>query len=488
MLNYGADWYRGVLNAMHDLVLVKAPDSHLLWANTAFLDYYGMSEAQLFQLVDAQHSDPDDTLQYIKDDLTVVQTRKPLDIPSEAVTDASGDTRSFHTIKTPVLVDDKVVTTVGVSRLIENSAIDRRDVNHTDAKAFVAPIKSLTESFPNPMLMVDISGRVICTSPLWKEHFNDPFDGAMDRFSEIYPEHTGLWNEINKALTLGTSHEGLIEQIGIDGARRKFTTRSAPWQYKDGSIGGATVIATDVTMLFTKSAALEKSNDELMQFAYRASHDLKGPLTTAKGLAEFIAEDIADGNLEDATNNSEKILSLMATLENTVLSFIALARADISANEAEAVHLGEIVEDICMRLSHQATSAGIRVETDLKIETLSIQNTRLSQTLDNLMSNAIKYHVPEKDDKFIRIRSAHAADGNIQIFVEDNGCGISPGDVEKVFDLFSRFHEGSDGTGLGLAIVKKHVEALQGHISVQCSEGVTSFCLTLPSNAMEMAS
>ncbi|CAN0600260.1 unnamed protein product, partial [Ectocarpus sp. 12 AP-2014] len=51
---------------MHDLVLVKAPDSHLLWANTAFLDYYGMSEAQLFQLVDAQHSDPDDTLQYIR--------------------------------------------------------------------------------------------------------------------------------------------------------------------------------------------------------------------------------------------------------------------------------------------------------------------------------------------------------------------------------------------------------------------------------------
>ncbi len=488
MLNYSADWYRGVLNAMHDLVLVKAPDSHLLWANTAFLDYYGMSEEQLFQLVDAKHSDPDDTLQYIKDDLTVVQSGKPLDIPSEAVTDASGDTRHFHSIKTPNLVDGNVAGVIAVSRSLDNGAIARRVVDHKDAKAFVAPIKSLTESFPNPMVMVDITGRVICTSPLWKKHFNDPFDGEMERFRDIYPELSALCDDIDNVLAQGASLEGLVEQTGSDGVHREFSTRAAPWRYKDGTIGGATVIATDVSMLFERTAELKQSNDELMQFAYRASHDLKGPLTTAKGLAEFIAEDIANGALDDATENSEKILSLMTTLESTVQSFLALARADISGNLNEAVHLKEVISDICIGLNHQMTSADIRVETDLKIETLFSQSTRLTQILDNLMSNAIKYHAPEQADRFVRIRSDYALDGTVQVFVEDNGSGIAPGNTDKVFDLFSRFHESNEGTGLGLAIVKKHVDALNGHIGVTSCEGVTAFCLTLPATAMEMAS
>ena len=59
------DWYRAILDAMDDLVLVKGPKSKLLWANKAFLTHYGMSEAKLLDIVDGDHSDPDDTLQYL---------------------------------------------------------------------------------------------------------------------------------------------------------------------------------------------------------------------------------------------------------------------------------------------------------------------------------------------------------------------------------------------------------------------------------------
>ena len=488
MQNYSADWFRGVLNAMHDMVLVKAPDSHLLWANSAFLTYYGMTEEQLFQIVDAPHSDPDDTLQYVKDDLTVVRTGEPLDISSEEVTDASGDVRLFHTIKTPRMEGGQVTATVGVSRLLDNGAIAKRALDHKDAKAFVAPIKSLTESFPNPMLMVDTGGRVICTSPLWQKHFGEPLKGTMDRFSEAYPEQPALSYYIDEVLANSLPLEGFVEQTGRDGVNRQFSTHSAPWRYKDGTIGGVTVIATDVTMLLEKSAALEKSNDELMQFAYRASHDLKGPLTTAKGLAEFIAEDIEEGDLEDATENAEKILHLMGKLENTVLSFLSLARTDVSGSPDAFFDLGQIVDDVSIGLSHQIAETGIRVETDLQINMLFSQSIRVAQILENLISNAIKYHIPGDGDKFVRIRSRRTADGGTQIFVQDNGCGIPPKIADRVFDLFSRFHEGSDGTGLGLAIVKKHVEALNGRISLRCSQGVTSFCLTLPGTALEMVS
>ena len=109
---YSAEWYQQVLNALRDLVLVKGARSKLLWANKAFLDYYGMTEEDLYQIVDAPHSDPDDTLQYVIDDQKVFDLRDHYNIPSEAVTDALGKVRRFHTIKSPILEEGQVIRTV----------------------------------------------------------------------------------------------------------------------------------------------------------------------------------------------------------------------------------------------------------------------------------------------------------------------------------------------------------------------------------------
>lgn len=488
MQQYDAAWYRSVLDAMHDMVLVKGPQSNLLWANRAFLTYYGMTESELRQIVDAPHSDPDDTLQYIKDDMTVLETGQPLDISQEAVTDAAGDSRYFHTIKTPMVADGTLLGSVGMSRLLDDTTIPKRHLDHNDAKAFVAPIRSLAESFPNPMLMVDIRQRVISASPLWTRYFGDADIAPGSRFKETYPALIEMHANLTSCLADGATVEEVVSHIGPGGVPRMFTARICPWEYSDGTIGGATIIATDVTSLYDQSAKLKKRNDELMQFSYRASHDLKGPLSTSKGLAQFIAEDIAAGDLEQASLNAGRIVDLMSKLEQNIGSFLSLARSDVQGEADETVDLEQMVHDICTGHSLHIDTSGVLVKTEFQLRTLFAQRARIGQILENLISNAIKYINPETPEKFVKVYTRAGANNRVLLLVEDNGCGI-PADVgPRIFDLFSRFHEGSEGTGLGLAIVKKHVDALNGEITVEDTGNGTRFCVSLPQIELEMAS
>ena len=480
-------WFRAVLDALHDMVLVKGPQSNLLWANQAFLTYYGMTDAELREHIDAPHSDPDDTLQYVRDDKIVFDTGAPLNIPQEAVTDAAGKARNFHTIKTPFQSEGRTIGTVGLSRLLDDTALPQRDIDHHDAKAFAAPIRAVAKSFPNPMLMVDIQQRVISASPLWKRYFGDPVITPDSLFKDTYPALSQIHASLNTCLAQGQAKEEIFSHSGPNSTPKMFTARICTWEYSDGTVGGATIIATDVTALYDQTAKLTKRNDELMQFSYRASHDLKGPLSTAKGLAQFIEEDITDGDLEQASLNAARIVELMAKLERNIGSFLSLARSDVGGAADELVDLAQMIGDIGKGLRLQIEEKGVVLDMDLQIDAVFGQRARIGQILENLISNAIKYSDAHEPNRFVRVRCHAKPDEGVTLTVEDNGSRIPPDVGPKIFDLFSRFHEGSEGTGLGLAIVKKHVEAMCGKISVHDTGNGTRFCVTLPLIQRELA-
>ncbi|MEW6055472.1 MAG: ATP-binding protein [Bdellovibrionota bacterium] len=106
-----------ILDSLSEMVLVKGPNSKIIWANKAFREYYGMSNEKLKDIIDAPFSMPDHTQQYVKDDAYVFNSGRVLDIPQEPVTRYNGEVRLFHTVKSPI-VDDrgKVIMTVGISR------------------------------------------------------------------------------------------------------------------------------------------------------------------------------------------------------------------------------------------------------------------------------------------------------------------------------------------------------------------------------------
>ena len=98
---YSREWFQLVLDSVSEFVLVKGDRSRLLWANAAFRDYYGLSNEQLRELIDSEHSDPDDTLQYVRDDHQVFTSGEQLAV-TEPITRHDGDVAYFSTIKTPI--------------------------------------------------------------------------------------------------------------------------------------------------------------------------------------------------------------------------------------------------------------------------------------------------------------------------------------------------------------------------------------------------
>jgi PAS domain S-box-containing protein len=109
--------YQQILDAITDMVLVKGEKSRIVWANKSFRDYYGMTNEQMRDMIDASFNEPDNTLQYIKDDAQVYESGKPLNIPEEPVTRHDGEVRQFNTVKSPIFGEQgKTTMTVGVSR------------------------------------------------------------------------------------------------------------------------------------------------------------------------------------------------------------------------------------------------------------------------------------------------------------------------------------------------------------------------------------
>ncbi len=235
-----------------------------------------------------------------------------------------------------------------------------------------------------------------------------------------------------------------------------------------------------------KTASLQYANDELSQFAYRASHDLKSPLTTSKMFAHYVSVDIDAGNLEEAKNNSKKIYQQLEKLERFVVDILSLAKADLSNEKNEIVNFEEISKDAKEKIKHIAKqeACNVDIEINLKEPVVSVP-VRFSQIIENLISNSIKYRDPKKDSPYVSVK-IFDQNNTLYITVKDNGLGIPEKYHADLFQMFKRFHpDVNSGSGLGMSIVKKHIDYFQGSIEVDSSNKGT--CITISISKENMA-
>lgn len=228
---------------------------------------------------------------------------------------------------------------------------------------------------------------------------------------------------------------------------------------------------------------LSVANDELAQFAYRASHDLKAPLVTTRGLADFICMDLESGDYDEVRSNANKISDNVTRLEKLVTDILDLARADLEVSSLEQIDLRALVDGIKARLekSYKDSNVSIEVEISEPFE-LVASRTRITQVLENLISNAIKYYDPEKPQHFVKV-SATSLNEKIEIKVCDNGLGIPDEFRQQVFKMFQRFHPNvSYGSGLGMYIIKKHIDSMSADMRFTSSPAGTEFSIALPQN------
>lgn len=255
-----SEWYASVLNALEEFVLVKGDRSKLLWANRSFCDYYGIDNATLASLVDAEHSDPDDTLQYVRDDHEVWTTGQPVRV-TEPVTRHDGEVHYFETTKRAVRENEETVLTVGISRPATEGQSSESALSRAERKDSSETLRSFVATFPGTVVVVDAKLRVVAASRDFVALLDGPGDSLHGReFETLLP--TAAHNQERVLAALAQSEEVSLQRIAILGNERLFDARVAPWHLMDGRKIGMMLALTDVTKLrATERKALQSIID-----------------------------------------------------------------------------------------------------------------------------------------------------------------------------------------------------------------------------------
>ncbi len=222
---------------------------------------------------------------------------------------------------------------------------------------------------------------------------------------------------------------------------------------------------------------LEQANNELKDFAYIVSHDLKAPLRAIGSLSQWIYADNKDKIDEEGKANLDLLINRVHRMQGLIEGILEYSRVGRIREDKECMDLNIIVHDVIESLP---APANIRVSVDNPLPSLLFEKTRIHQVFANLIGNAIKYM--DKPEGEIHIGSCSAGDF-WKLYVRDNGPGIEERYYEKIFQIFQTLYprDQIESTGIGLSIVKKIIEMYGGNIWVESklTEG-SIFYFTIP--------
>lgn len=357
-----------------------------------------------------------------------------------------------------------------------------------------ARLRAVVETAVDAIVVIDTRGTI------------EAFNPAAERmFGYCAAEAIGK----NVALLMPSpyreEHDGYIRRFLATGERRIIGIgREVLGRRKDGSIfpielavsetraGGRHFFTSIIHDISARKQAeerqaqliqeLQAANEELRNFAYVVSHDLKAPLRAIGSLADWLNTDYAERLDEEGREHLRLLMNRVRRMDALIEGILEYSRIGRVRETVAAVDLNELLREV-IDLLHPPPHVRVTIETVLP--TLRAERTRLAQVFQNLLSNAIKYlDKPEGD-----IRIGCAEEGEAWRFsVSDNGPGIEPRHHERIFLLFQTLQSRDrvEGTGVGLALVKKIVELYGGRVWLEStpSRGSTFF-FTLPRTITE---
>ncbi|WP_155300303.1 ATP-binding protein [Deinococcus kurensis] len=254
-----------------------------------------------------------------------------------------------------------------------------------------------------------------------------------------------------------------------------------------GQVTEVVGVALDVTERWTAqqhlestNAELRRSNAELEQFAYVASHDLQEPLRTVTSFTDLLARKYAPALDERGLQYMGLITQATGRMAQLLEDLLAFARVHQAPENRVRVHTDALVRQVLDDLTGIVRETGAQVDVQT-LPDVHADRSQVRQVFQNLIGNALKFAAPERR-LTVRIRGRQVGD-RAEFTVEDNGIGIDPQFHERIFTIFQRLHTRDHyaGNGIGLSISRKIVERHGGALTVTSAEGRGStFAFTLP--------
>lgn len=353
-------------------------------------------------------------------------------------------------------------------------------------------LTGIIESTPDCIAAVDPQLRWIAFNTSYSHQFQRMYGSTpktamlvqecLKQHPEMYEKLAAQWHRT----LAGDTFTVTDEMDNPRAAQRAYEHRYYPITNSHGTPIAACHIARDISerkhfedVLLRQSEELKRSNAELEQFAYVASHDLQEPLRMVASYMQLFAERYqgqldakADKYIGYAVDGARRMQALINDL--LALSRVNSRGADFGSTECESL-IGRVLHDLDARIRSSQASVECR-----DLPTVIADEQQLAQLFQNLIGNALKFRAAEKP----HIQLAAEQQQGFWLFsIRDNGIGIAPEHADKIFVLFQRLHSRQEyeGTGIGLAICKKIVERHGGRIWVESELGKGStFKFTLP--------
>lgn len=234
-----------------------------------------------------------------------------------------------------------------------------------------------------------------------------------------------------------------------------------------------------INTLYRTTEELKNSNAELEQFAYVASHDLQEPLRKVGSYMELVAERYQDQLDQDAREFIEYAVDGARRMKIMIDDLLVYSRVGTRGNPFVSTDMMKVMQDVLndLELNIQDNDAVVTYDT---LPVVTADNVQLQQLFRNLIGNAIKYRGQAPPQIHVSVQRQKRA---WRFCVQDNGIGIDPRFLERIFQIFQRLHGPGqyDGTGIGLAVCKKIVERHSGSIKAESAPGTGSkFYFTIP--------
>jgi two-component system sensor kinase FixL len=365
---------------------------------------------------------------------------------------------------------------------------------------------SILESCLDPIITINHEGLIVEFNRAAEQTFGYPREKVLNTrpADVLFPPSlsAGHRSRIERYLEAGEGSM-LGKRVEVTASRANGEEFFAEMAMTIAQINGAPAITFFVRDISARkraeeqqaryAAELERSNRDLEQFAYVASHDLQEPLRKIRAFGDRLELKCKDLLDETAQECVSRMQSAAARMQELIEGLLTLSRVTTRASDFEHVDLGEVVRQVISDLEAQIERVNGRVEVG-KLCTIQAEPLQIRQLLQNLIANALKFHRADEppvvtiEARYVTPREQrHAqksfAEEKCRITVEDNGIGFDEQYAERIFGIFQRLHTRDlyEGTGIGLAICRRIAEFHGGEISVHSVPGKgTTFEVVLP--------